>query len=80
MYLKDITSILQCANKTAKSLALEHKWKPLGRGSYAVDYEEVLRVAAIPRARYGNRKMIKPVFGSLALNEAWPIKPKEKQK
>lgn len=79
MYLKDITAIMKCANKTAKNLAQEHRWKPQGRGGYAVSREEVLRVAALPRASYGNQKdpNTVPSFGSLALIEAWPIKAKE---
>lgn len=75
MYLKDITALMQCANKTARKLALEHRWKPDGRGGYAVDKDEVLRVAALPRASYGNRSVATPTFGSLALIDAWPIKP-----
>lgn len=80
MYLKDILALMKCASKTAKHLAQEHHWKPLGRKGYDVTREEVLRVAAIPRERYGNRRVTEPTFGSLALVEAWPIRSKEIQK
>lgn len=80
MYLKDITALMHCTNKTARNLALAHRWRPLGQGGYDVTHEEVLRVAAIPRKHYGNRRATEPTFSSLALIDAWPIKPKETQK
>lgn len=77
MYLKDITKLMRCANKTARTLAAKHKWKPQGRGGYDVTEAEVKRVGALPREHYGNQKTIHSVHGSPLIVQVWAIKPME---
>lgn len=79
MYLKDITKLMKCANKTARSLAAEHNWKPHGRGGYAVNEEEVLRVGALPREHYGNQpapgSASRAKHGSVRILQVWGYTP-----